>query len=644
MFHTETTYKTALLRTTTENGQPSLLSTGNPLLDLSVKLVRGLEREELRRLVAAVLSCQENTGDGLKDQQSVQNAVDLFVLWAATRDVRQGKGEGRLSHWLLLELYATYPEAVMQLLPLIPHYGSWKDVKCLMGMPDVPPELALALTELMATQLRRDADRVSESEFDMCDIPATLGAGGISLCAKWAPRRKSAHAAAAKLVTQALFPGEQRAAASYRKLLSQLNKHLGTVEIDMCGENWQGIDPTNVPARCLHLNRLAFLNKPAPMRLQRADATKIGLSFESATRAAARKERSTSTDRRKCARHFEQQALEALKDSSRSSLHGRVLHPHELVRYYMKPFSTEDVIVEAQWANLRERLAVELPALCHMVPMVDVSGSMAGTPMQVAVALGILITELSQVAGANNGFITFSNNPKWHRLQPGLSLHEKVQSSLKGEWGGSTNISKAMDMVLMACIDGDLAPEDVGKLSLIVLSDMQFDRAISQVGPIFSFSPHGGYNTSLREKPSHVWETQYEQITAAFKAAGLRSRWARAYPVPRIIFWNLRGDTSDFAVAADTPGVHALGGFSANMLKQVMADDGTDCLDSTPIDTTLEQQNTTAENTVTTPEMCLRKLIDDPRYDAVRTACSLCFTSNNIDTLETLAPPPTPAD
>lgn len=92
--------------TTTENGRPSLLSTGDSRVDAFFKLTRGLEREALRQHVA---QCVET------------DPVDAFVLWANTRDVRGGKGERDLVRWWFVELAQRFPltaEALVLFIPL----------------------------------------------------------------------------------------------------------------------------------------------------------------------------------------------------------------------------------------------------------------------------------------------------------------------------------------------------------------------------------------------------------------------------------------------------------------------------------------------------------------------------------------------
>ena len=553
-------------RATTENGRPSLASAGDARVEAFFKLVRGLTREETDRHVDAILEQAQGNDDARGgDAQAV---VDVFVLWAATRDVRGGKGERDLANWMLATLVHDYPETVTALLPLIPEYGSWLDVVSLMELEGVTEDLKKDLVSMMARQLRQDAE---------AERP--------SLCGKWAPRPKSAHGNTAKKIATALFPCESDSSALYRKMLAGINAKLGTVETLMCSGKWASIQPATVPARCLKINRAAFLNK-------KNEKNKKNKKNENTRTGTVR---SDDPDRIECAANFTAHAIAAAKDPSKARMHGRVLHPHEMVSQYMKgtPFMRshsgleDDLILEAQWADLRERLREEMPLLGKMIPLVDVSGSMGGTPMEVAIALGILISELGVV---RDRFVTFSSEPTWHHLDPSWSLREKVRSARSANWGQTTDLQKALDMILQACVEGDVPPHEVGDLSFVILSDMQFDMARRDKNP---------------------WETQYEALVSSFKETGLKSKWGTPYPVPNIVFWNLRSGTKDFPVDASTRGVQMVSGFSSNMLKLFMKGD----LDQL-------QGATTGDETGPSPYDTLRSVLDDPRYHAVRDTCA----------------------
>jgi len=103
-----------------------------------------------------------------KENEDPSVYVDAFVLWATTRDVRGGKGERQLAHWLLVSLASRFPETVVAVLQLIPEYGSWRDVFALLSMPDLPPRIGDELVDLTVNQLKKDSE-------DGCGRPSLCG-------------------------------------------------------------------------------------------------------------------------------------------------------------------------------------------------------------------------------------------------------------------------------------------------------------------------------------------------------------------------------------------------------------------------------------------------------------------------------------
>ena len=562
---------------TTENGRPSVAKgeVGDARVEAFFKLVRGLSRGEVVKAARSVLKGAD-----------ADTAVDALVMWKQTRDVRGGKGERDLAQWWMVELSRAFPKTVKALLPLMQEFGSWRDYTALIEDEEADAEIREEALRLFAEQILADINPDNETP---------------SLACKWAPREGGAHSGTAKQLAAVIFSEEKHPKPEYRKAIAMVNKKLETVEIKMCEGAYSDIDPGKVPARCLLKHRDAFLNKG---------------------------QRSSKKDRIECAEKFGEHAEECRKNPKRAKMHGRVLHPHEMVKECMgtrgkggwkggKGGATEeDPIIEAQWVDLRERLRPELlvaateengGGLGRMVPLVDVSGSMHGEPMEAAIALGLLISEVGHPA-TRDRFITFETDPRWHVLDPEASLHSKVRSAMGAEWGGSTNFSKALGLVLDACIKGNVSPDEVGRLQLVVLSDMQFDSALRE------YSGRG--DPSQRH---NIWETQYEELVRRFEAAGLRTQWKQAYPVPRVIFWNLRGDTEDFPAKADTPGVDMISGFSANLLKLFMDGDISEVMESSVAEGLEEQRKRDRKKD---PLVTMRKALDDPRYDPVREVCA----------------------
>jgi uncharacterized protein with von Willebrand factor type A (vWA) domain len=138
--------------------------------------------------------------------------------------------------------------------------------------------------------------------------------------------------------------------------------------------------------------------------------------------------------------------------------------------------------------------------------MVDVSASMSGTPMEVAIALGILTSEVTHPVFCDR-VLTFSEDPQWHDLSKETTFVQKVQSLQRADWYLSTDFVKDMQKIAELVKNERLEQHDIP--DLLVISDMQFDEA-ARVMPTELFSRAGG-----------GWKTAHEKIVELFASVGM---------------------------------------------------------------------------------------------------------------------------
>ncbi|CAD5188903.1 unnamed protein product [Musa acuminata subsp. malaccensis] len=228
------------------------------------------------------------------------------------------------------------------------------------------------------------------------------------------------------------------------------------------------------------------------------------------------------------------QYLDDVKKGKAKIAAGALL-PHEIVK------DSGDEVAELQWKRMVEDLS-KIGSLRNCIAVCDVSGSMDGTPMEVSVALGLLISELSEEPWKGR-VITFSERPMLHRIE-GESLQEKTRFVRMMDWGMNTDFQKVFDKMLDVAVEGRL-PADGMVRRVFVFSDMEFDRA----------SPN-------------PWETDYEAIRRKFEESGYGEA------VPEVVFWNLRGTSRSTPVVSTQKGVALVSGFSKNMVKLFLEGDG----------------------------------------------------------------------
>ena len=598
-----------------ENGAAAHDSTGTALLDAFSSLVRDLPAARVKELAKAA---------GAEAGADPANLADLIVLAFQTRGTRgSGKGERDLFYHLLASLpeAGVGLEAVEAVLELVPHYGYFKDWFKLLALESLPARLADKIVELTVAQLRADAAALAAGAAASPPQVAKL-----SLLGKWLPREKSSLDRAcgvAKRLAKAMF-GDKDGVASlreYRKLAASLTAALNVPEVLMSAHRFAEIEFAKVASCSLARHRKAFLNEDLKGRAL-VDELKGNRHPDDADRVASRA-------------HLRAALLE------KGLLKGGQMQPHQLVAPLMRgcgargTSTAERDLADAQWGSMRDgvrealakaaeardlatlgsaaaagegldaltALADALPKhvdLGKMVALVDVSGSMSGQPMEVAIALGLLVSELA--AGPfRDRVLTFESKPSWVDLSGSCSLAEKVAKVESAGWGGSTDFEAACERILGVAERSRLSPDQIP--DLIVFSGMQFDSAHG-----------GGYCYGDFRQGDSRWETHYERITRRFAEVGVKV-CGTAYAPPRIVFWNLSGNTRGFAVEADTPNVQMLSGFSPALLKLVLS--GADLVGD-------EEEVVEADGTVRkrragpTPAQTLRAALDDSCFDAVR--------------------------
>ncbi|KAL2463609.1 hypothetical protein Fot_53265 [Forsythia ovata] len=228
--------------------------------------------------------------------------------------------------------------------------------------------------------------------------------------------------------------------------------------------------------------------------------------------------------------------LDKVKSGNAKIAAGALL-PHEIIGELNDEESGE--VAELQWKRMVDDM-LKKGKLRNCLAICDVSGSMSGIPMEVSVALGVLVSELSEDPWKGK-LITFSANPELQEVK-GDTLKAKTEFVRNMDWGMNTNFQKAFDRILDVAVEGKLSEEQMIK-RVFVFSDMEFDQA--------------------SEKP---WETDYQAIQRKFREKGYQN-------VPEIVFWNLR-DSRSTPVLANQSGVALVSGFSKNLLTMFLEGGG----------------------------------------------------------------------
>ena len=532
------------------------------ILQFSFQIVRnntGLENT-LRSML--LLLSNKIQSEILSESETAKGYLSLlYRMIGHTRDIIDGKGEYMLTYMMIYVWYEFYPELAKFALKClvnvddksIHQYGSWKDIKyfckyCLDKGLTIDSPLIQYSIHITNEQLKKDYLNLCNNNINE-----------ISLVSKWIPREKSKFSNIYQSLAidyfneylnadQTVYQIEKailKCKTKYRKLLSSLNKVIDTVQIKQCDHKWDKINFNKVTSVTLTKQKKAFLNIKNDGSIRYPD----------------------DEDRIKCSKNFNEHIQQSV--SGKVEMKGKRVGMSDFTKQALQLLNRgeceqcEKDLLNSQWRDN----ASQNDSLGKMIAMVDVSGSMEGDPMNVAIALGIRIAEKSMLG---KRVMTFSAKPKWVNLEPYHDFISQVDAVKNAEWGMNTNFYAALDMILDAIIMNQMAPEDVQDMVLVILSDMQMD---------------GGDNCNK--------QVLYDRMKAKYEAAGIRVN-GTPYKPPHILFWNLRG-TSGFPNLSNQPNTSMMSGFSPALLN-LFCDQGLDALQST------------------TPWSMLNKSLDNERY------------------------------
>ncbi|KAJ4384000.1 hypothetical protein N0V86_000844 [Didymella sp. IMI 355093] len=393
--------------------------------------------------------------------------------------------------------------------------------------------LHVRVTQLFVDQLRTDKA--------MLDYGKRADLSKLSLAAKWAPtfgEFHDKHTFILSSIAEALFPDPElhcpdafnrelylhHVRELYRKqYASPLRKALEVVEREIAAGTFGNIDYRHVPSIAMDRYTDLFIRKDEERFTRYIDDVTDGVSMISGATLLP------STLVRKA---FDILSGPALREGTVGKTKVGALQK-EIRRK----------VVDGQWRTLLKSVR-DAGALQSCVAVCDVSGSMTGpklrdgsTPIHSAIGLSLLIAAVT--TGCFGGsIITFSSSPQLvnfvgeHKLD---NLCSAVKHAQGMDWGTNTDLVCVFENLLRVA-KLDEAPQAEMVKQVFVFSDMQFGSAMNQ----------------------QRWTSSFDRIKSAYAHAG--------YDMPKLIFWNLAGQTNK-PVTMDDQNVALVSGYSQGMLK-----------------------------------------------------------------------------
>ena len=417
----------------------------------------------------------------------------LFYL----RDIRGGQGERRFFRIAFRWLCNEYPQVAKANLENVSEYGRWDDLIYVAEGTKVQT----AAFNIIKHQLALDIQ---------CKTP--------SLLAKWMPSQNASNANTKRLGhVLANFLG--MTSREYRKTLSILRERINVLERLMSAGRWQDIEFDKIPSKAGILYRNAFARRDI----------------------LAKK-------------------YEAFAKSKDTKVNADALYPHDVAhRAFAMRYNTnlEDptrLMLQKYWDNLKDFYNGREE---NGIAVVDVSGSMSGTPMEAAVSMGAYIADKAHGPFANH-FITFSAHPELVRFE-GVDIVDKLNRCVRADWGMNTNLQAVFDMLLNTAKNKHVKPEDMVS-KIFIFSDMEFDECVT-------------FDASTKSHYGNRWD-YYKTVSSIDEVNSdlekIKKQWENeGYHFPKVIFWNLNSRNRT-VIPAIGEGFSYISGFSPVMVETIL--------------------------------------------------------------------------
>lgn len=423
-----------------------------------------------------------------------ENPVYALKCLFYIRDVRGGQGERRFFRVVVKDM-ANQPDtrdAISRNMELIPEFGRWDDLYAFVGTP-----LETQALDIIKHQLALDLE---------CKTPSLLG--------KWLKSENASSKETARLgdITRRHLNMTHR---EYRKVLSHLRTQINIVEKLMSENRWDEIEFDKIPSKAGLIYKNAFA---------RRDIIKA--------------------------------KYEKFAKDENTKVNAGTLYPYEVVEKAIKVFNSYDrsyndtdrAMVNKYWDNLTDYFnGAELNALA----VVDTSGSMHGTPINVAISLGLYCAEKCGGPFANH-YISFSSHPQLIECE-GVDFCDKVRRIYATNLCENTNIEATFDMILNTAIRNNCTQADLPQ-NILVISDMEFDSAAG-----------GYYNWRTGTRTGGMTMSSAETVLE-----GIAKKWeAHGYKMPHLIFWNVDARQNNIPMIGNGP-ISYVSGFSPSIFQSIL--------------------------------------------------------------------------
>lgn len=399
-----------------------------------------------------------------------ENPLIAMRLLFYFRDIRGGQGERRLFRVITKDLEENNPKVLKKNLKYISEFGRWDD---LIELAYKGSNVEKEIVSIISNQLKQDIEDMNKGN-------------SISLLAKWMPSLgASSHNTVmkAKYLAKKLKMSPKR----YRKTLVKLRRYINIVETKMAKNEWNEIEFDKLPSK-------------AGMKYRKA--------FE-----------------RHCGERYSD-----FMNNKETTVNANTLYPYEIVEKAIG-------VIDKGWRSStidRTRNKVEINTInkywknqkdyfngksCNLLPVVDTSASMRGTPLNVAISIGLYCAERNKNVFEGH-YVSFSRQARLIECE-GIDFVDKVKRIYDANLCDNTNIESVFDLLLRIAVNNHMSQDEIPQ-NIVIISDMEFDSGTGRCSWNYRYD-----NFDYREET----ETLMESIAKEWNRHG--------YEMPHLIYWNV---------------------------------------------------------------------------------------------------------
>jgi hypothetical protein len=390
--------------------------------------------------------------------------VQIIDAILHTRNIDSGRGLRDLTYSYLYTLQQFSPMKTVFTLYMMVNQkiGSWRDVRAycefLAQETSQDNPLIKPIICLYNDQILKD-NQIWKKMMREEIMPKPDARKYISYAAKWVPREAKGRRWLFDILVSmykdpeytairesAKTPEQQEAAERkckmmYRKMVSNLNKELDTLEIKQCANEWATIDPAKLSTSQLYDGASAFTNKETEDRSECAST--FDAEYKRRLEQIALKKYSYNVPVWKLVKHI----LRLTKERKTEELNAMNLH----WRSYVETRLNKDAE--------------------YYIPMLDISESMSEKELYTAIGMCSAVASKSLFG---QKVLVFSHTLEWVDLT-GCEFDQMVERIMSPFWSKCASVSDACNIVLNAVLSADMGPEDVEKLKIQLYTNREVD-------------------------------------------------------------------------------------------------------------------------------------------------------------------------